>query len=157
MANNNQCLRAAMDPWCLVALDTGYEHLFGFAIQHAGTGGLSWVLSTPVVWIDAATGRAQTESGRRYTLGRAVTPEALPTLEARIAFALMVEPQLTDPLPLPPVPKDLPAARKWVVACKMARHLGVEPPPLKDEAAVAHFLGANMERYWRLRDGRRPS
>jgi hypothetical protein len=39
----------------------------------------------------------------------------------------------------------------------MARHLGVEPPPLKDEAAVAHFLGANMERYWRLRDGRKPS
>jgi hypothetical protein len=120
-----------MDPWLLVKLANGSNALFGFAIQHAGTGGLSWVLSTPVVWIDTEAGRAETASGRRYTLGREVTVGTLPTVEARIAFTLLVAPHLADPSPLPPVPQD--------------------------SAAVTDFLETHIERYRLLLDGRRPS
>lgn len=146
-----------MDPWCLVELADGSEALFGFAIEHGGTGGLSWVLSTSVVWLDAEAGRARTLSGRRYTLGRRVTAMELPTEEARIAFALLVTPHLDVHTATPPTTGDPATGAAWVAACKMSRHLNVAPPPLHDPAAVRDFLGSNMERYMLARAGRRPS
>jgi hypothetical protein len=148
---------ALMDPWRLVELADGSEALFGFAVEHAGTGGLSWVFSTSVVWLDEAAGRAQTLSGRRYALGRCITAAELPTVEASIAFSLLVSPHLDDPGAVPPVLGDPAAAAIWVAACKMARHLKAEAPPLGDAAAVGAFVGSNMERYTLLRAGRRPS
>ncbi|SDB22552.1 hypothetical protein [Belnapia rosea] len=146
-----------MDPWCLVELADGTETLFGFAVEHSGTGGLSWVLSTPIVWLDAAAQQAETASGRRYALGREVTADTLPTIEARIAFAFLVSPHSPAAIPLPPVKGDLFTAAMWVSACKMARHLRLEAPPLEDSAAVIHFLETNIEQYRMLRDGRSPS
>jgi hypothetical protein len=148
---------ARMDPWCLVELADGSEALFGFAVEHAGTGGLSWVLSTPVVWLDAAAGRARTASGRRYILGRRVTPLELPTEEARIAFSLLASPHLEDPDAAPPFAGDADLAATWVAACKMARHLKLEAPPLHDPAAVRDFVDRNTERFTLLRAGRKPS
>ncbi|MCO6415873.1 hypothetical protein JYK14_06745 [Siccirubricoccus sp. KC 17139] len=146
-----------MDPWCLVQLADGTEALFGFAVEHAGTGGLSWVLSTSVVWLDVEAGRARTLSGRRYTLGRRITAIELPTEEARIAFALLVSPHLEDPETGPPFAGDADLAATWVAACKMARHLKMDAPPLHDPAAIRDFVTSNMERYVMLRNGRRPS
>jgi hypothetical protein len=37
---------AYMDPWCVVRIITGDRLLFGFAVHHSGTGGLSWVRGT---------------------------------------------------------------------------------------------------------------
>ena len=81
-----------MDSWCLVELADGAEVLFGFVVEHAGTGGLSWVRSTAVVWLDETAGRARTASGRRYALGRRIAVADLPTEEARIAFTFLVSP-----------------------------------------------------------------
>ncbi|NOG73675.1 hypothetical protein [Roseicella sp. DB1501] len=148
---------ATMDPWCLVELGDGDEVLFGFAVEHARTGGLSWVRSTAVVWLDETAGRARTASGRRYALGRRTTMADLPTEEARIAFALLVGPHLADPDAGPPVDGDPAAAAAWVAACKVARHLGLDAPPLSDPAAVARFITSNIESYALLRSGRRPS
>jgi hypothetical protein len=148
---------ALMDPWCLVELADGSEVLFGFAIEHRGTGGLSWVLSTSVVRLDAAAGQARTHSGRRYTLGRRLTAMELPTEEARIAFALLLTPHPDARAAVPPTTGDPATSAAWVAACKMARHLNVAPPPLHDPAAVRNFFGSNMERYALARAGRRPS
>jgi hypothetical protein len=157
MPDDDRLMHAVLDPWCLVELGDGSESLFGFAVEHAGTGGLSWVLSTPVVWLDEAAGRAQTSSGRRYVLGRRITPLELPTEEARIAFSLLVSPHLEDPDSAPPFAGDADLAATWVAACKMARHLKIDAPPLHDPAAVRDFVAANMERYLLHRHGRRPS
>ena len=148
---------ARMDPWCPVELADGSEALFGFAVEHADTGGLSWVLSTPVVWLDVAAGRARTRSGRRYTLGRRVTPLELPTEEARIAFSFLAAPHLEDPDAAPPLAGDADLAATWVTACKMARHLKLETPPLDNPVALRDFVARNIERYTLLRTGRRPS
>jgi hypothetical protein len=141
----NERLRAIMDPWALVALVDG-ESLYGFVIEHAGTGGLSWVLSTPVVWLDPEAGQARTRSGRRYELGRRIEISDLPDEEARLAFAFLARPYLRDPSRIPP-PPDPVTAMAWLTARKMARHLGLEPPPLKQEAAIKDFMTRNMRRY----------
>ena len=62
-------ITARMDPWML-AEAFGEECLFGFAGLHPATGGLSWVLSTPVAEFNEAADRARTASGRVYALGR---------------------------------------------------------------------------------------
>jgi hypothetical protein len=157
MPNDDRSMHAVMDPWCLVDLADGTESLFGFAVEHAGTGGLSWVLSRPVVRLDEVAGPAQTSSGRRYVLGRRITPLELPTEEARIAFSLLVSPALEDPKTGPPFAGDADLAATWVAACKMARHLKVDAPPLHDPAAVRDFVASNMERYLLHRNGRKPS
>jgi hypothetical protein len=156
-ANHGRLSNALMDPCCLGELTDGSEALSGFAIEHAGTGGLSWVLSTPVVWIDAAIGRAETASGRRYTLSQEVTADTLPTVEARIAFASLISPQSPAAIPLPLASTDLATAAMWLSACKVARHLMLEAPPLEDSAAVTDFLETSTKRYRLLRDVRRPS
>ena len=103
---------------------------------------VSWVRSTAVAWLDETAGRARTASGRRYALGRRTTVANLPTEEARIAFAFLVSPHLADPGAEPPVDGDSAAAAAWVAACKVARHLGLEAPPLRDPAAVTEFLAS---------------
>ena len=64
---------ASMDPWLVVDVN-GEPSLFGFAWRHPSTGGLSWMLSTAIVELDAAAGRARTASGRVYQLGRRIEP-----------------------------------------------------------------------------------
>lgn len=144
---------ARMDPWCSVEIDGGAEILFGFAVEHEATGGLSWVRSSPVVWFLDDCRRAQTQSGRRYSLGRRIDLNRLPTEEARFAFAILVAPYLDDPDIAPPVAGNLHAAERWLIACKMARHLKTETPPLSNPDAVNEFIVTNMERYGFLRLG----
>ena len=83
---------AYMDPWCVVSVITGERLLFGFAVRHPATGGLSWVRSTPIRHLDEVTGCAITESGRPYALGRRIEPEKVPLEgeEAWLAFDLLI-------------------------------------------------------------------
>jgi hypothetical protein len=64
---------ASMDPWLVVDVN-GEPSLFGHARRHPNTGGLSWVLSTPIVELNETTGRALTASERVYELGRRIEP-----------------------------------------------------------------------------------
>jgi hypothetical protein len=157
MRDDDKPTYAVMDPWCLVELMGGSKALFGFAVEHPATGGLSWVISTPLVWLNPVAGRARTWSGRHYVLGRRITPLELPTEEARIAFSLLASPHLEDPETGRTFAGDADLAATWVTACKMARHLKIDAPPLHDPAAVRDFVTCNMERYAMLRDGRRSS
>ncbi len=81
---------ACMDPWCLISLRDG-ACLFGFATRHNGTGGSSWMRSSPVAQLDEARGRARTASGRLYELGRRTEPGHLQDPEAWAAFRLLIE------------------------------------------------------------------
>lgn len=148
---------ARMDPWCSAEIDGGAEILFGFAVEHEATGGLSWVRSSAVVWFSDDFSRAQTQSGRRYTLGRRTVLDRLPDEEARLAFAILVAPYLDDPELAPPVAGNMHTAERWLIACKMARHLNTETPPLSNPNAVDEFIAINLERYSSLRSGRRLS
>jgi hypothetical protein len=136
---------AALDPW-LVVSDGVDEALFGYAVRHPGTGGLAWTLSTPLRHLDVARGRATTASGRRYDLGHRLEVPDLPDEEARISYAVLVCPLIgIDPAvhlgALDPL-----LAADWVRACKVARHLGVDPP-VREAASVARFLDRHADRY----------
>ena len=139
---------AEMDPWLVV--DVGGEpSLFGFAQRHPNTGGLSWVLSTAIVELDEAAGRARTASGRVYALGRRIEPGALDE-EGSLALRLLLTKWTRRE---PPPDQDL----RWLTARKMARHLRVEPPRRDDPAAVELFLQTYHESYVARRDGREPN
>ena len=142
-------MEAEMDPWATVDLVDG-ESLFGFCIKHSRTGGLSWVVSTPVLHLE--DGLARTRSGRRYRLGRALTISGLPNEESRVAFELLVRPLLRSPEE-PPLLADVDwrADPPWLSAQKMARHLGLVAPPRHDLAAVRDFVRGNLQRYAVLR------
>jgi cell division protease FtsH len=142
---------AVMDPWCLVPLVTGGRVLFGFALQHPRTGGLSWVRSTPVVNLDVAAERAATESGRHYELGRRMESASIPLEgeEAEVAYALLFGSAAMSIEP-PPIITDRQLAIEWITACKMARHLGIVAPA-HAPAAVEAFTAQNMEAYLLLR------
>jgi hypothetical protein len=90
---------AELNPWTVVGEDDN-ACLFGFALRHPRTGGLAWTLSTPIVSLDERRQQAVTRSGRRYTLGRRVSPDALPDEEAEVAYALLVGPLLGWPAPI---------------------------------------------------------
>ncbi|MGX9967098.1 hypothetical protein ACVFYP_27495 [Roseomonas sp. F4] len=143
-----------LDPWCIVEFADGTEALFGFAIENDATGGLAWMRSSPVESMREDGSRARTSSGRRYSLGRRITVGELPNEEARYAFAIMMTPRLADPRVAPPVTEDLETARWWVAACKMARHLATDAPPLRDPEAIGKFIVDNLTRYL-SRPGRR--
>jgi hypothetical protein len=136
---------AALDPWLLVT-DGPERALFGFAVAHPGTGGLAWTLSTAVRHLDVTRGRATTASGRRYDLGRRIELPDLPDEEARISYAVLVCPLIgVDPaVHLGAVDPLL--AVDWVRACKVARHLRVDPP-VREAASVTRFLDRHAERY----------
>jgi hypothetical protein len=142
---------ARMDPWCPVPLIGGARVLFGFAVWHPNTGGLSWVCSTPIRKLDAASGQATTASGRRYTLGRQIQPEDVPGEgeEAWIAFDLLIGADAADGDAVPPISADPGRDTRWVTACKVARHLGLGAPR-RAPADVDGFLRRNMDAY-RLR------
>ncbi|MFC3029667.1 MULTISPECIES: hypothetical protein [Roseomonadaceae] len=131
-------------------IDVGAEILFGYAVEHNVLGGLSWARSSRVMWFSADYSRAQTMSGRRYSLGQRFELDQFPNEEAKVAFAVLVAPYLDDPHLAPPVEGDLFVAGRWVLACKMARHLKTAAPPRSDPDAVEEFIMFNQNRYSRL-------
>lgn len=142
---------AELDPWLSVPVSDGSQVLFGFATAHVETGGLAWTRSSPIRQSDARTRRPITASGRRYLLGRRIGCLDLPDLEARCAFALLIGPDLGlsfSDLVGPEVRQH--EAADWLRACKMARHLGLHPPPLQ-AAKVAVFIHQNEEAYRQVR------
>lgn len=144
---------AHLDPWCVVPLDAGGTILFGFALQHEATGGLAWLSSSVVLEIDAAAGRARTFSGRRYLLGRQFDPLDVGAEgeEARTAFGLLIGVDYEDQDELVEVD------RRWLMATKAARHLGVEAP-IRTDAATRAFVDKYQAAYFALRQrGGRPT
>jgi hypothetical protein len=131
---------AVMTVWMTV--DTfGEECLFGFAAKHPSTGGLSWVLSTPVVQFTEAADRARTASGRVYILERQISVRDLDE-EGRVALRLMLA---DDPNGYPEHAHDV----AWVVARKVARHIGVTAPWRGDPVALERFIEDNQALYLR--------
>lgn len=138
---------ATMSTWMLV--DTfGDECLFGFAERHPSTGGLSWVLSTPVVEFTEAMERARTASGRVYALGRQITADDLDE-EGCVALALLLADGAASN------PRDI-RDTNWVIARKMARHLQMSAPSRADNEAVSRFLERYRDLYLSQRGGGRP-
>jgi hypothetical protein len=137
---------AVMSSWMTVEA-FGDECLFGFATSHPTTGGLSWILSTPVIEFTASADKARTASGRVYALDRHVTHRELDE-EGRVALRLLL---LDDPDGYPGRSDDL----AWVTSRKMARHLAVTAPSRVDPIAVEHFIRSHINAYLALRIGRR--
>lgn len=142
--------RAVMDPWILVDTRDSKQVLFGFCMRHPETGGLSWTRSTPVVYLYEKLGLAQTASGRHYVLGARISPAALPTEEAQLAFSLLVGAGPLDLNNEALSAKGYHDAAEWIRACKVARHLKVEPPKRRAEE-VARFMSAHLGAYLALR------
>lgn len=126
---------AHLDPWCVVALETGGSILFGYALHHATTGGLAWLASSELLALDVAAGRGTTRSGSRYLLGRRFEPNDVggEGEEARLTFALLIEVDFED------LDELVEVDRRWLQARKAARHLGVEAPIRTDAATRAFF------------------
>jgi hypothetical protein len=137
-----------MDPWCAVPLIGGERVLFGFAVWHPNTGGLSWVCSTPIREFDAASSQATTASGRHYMLGRRIQPEDVPDEgeEAWISFDLLIGADAADGDAVPPISADPARDARWITACKVARHLGLTAPS-RAPTDVEAFLVRNMGAY----------
>jgi hypothetical protein len=142
MALTNEPPSAYMNPWLLVE---AYDDvcLFGFAIFHPNTGGLSWVLSTPATELDEVCGRARMVSGRIYRLGTRIELEDL-SEEGSLARRLLVN----DMDKLDP---DIVHDREWLVSQKVARYLGLEPPARRNSDQVAQFMAAHIDAYRRKR------
>ena len=145
---------AVLDPWCIVPVRDGEDVLFGYALSHPTTGGLSWIVSTPVRELDARRGRAVTASGRRYRLLRRIELEDIPAEgeEPWMAFDLMLRDAAADTDAVPPISADPPADTRWVAACKMARHLGLAPPR-RAPREVEMFISRHLATYLRRRSG----
>jgi hypothetical protein len=137
---------AHLDPWCLVPLETGESILFGYARHHAKTGGLAWLSSSEVLDLQEVPGRAVTRSGRRYLLGRQF--EAIDVgaegEEARLAFELLIGREYEDLDALVEVD------RRWLMAKKAARHLGIEPP-VRTDSATRGFFDRHAAAYFAVR------
>lgn len=95
--------------------------------------------SSGVLQLDEALGRARTESGRHYELGRRAEPSELNDLEAQAAFRLLVEcpDESTDEAHL---------LGAWLTSCKVARWLALAPPH-GDRNEVERFLAIHGEAY----------
>ena len=126
---------AHLDPWCVVLLSTGEEVLFGYALRHEATGGLAWLSSTELLNLNRTATFGRTASGRRYRLRRrfAAIDVGAEGEEARLAFHLLVGVDFEDLDYLEEVD------RRWLMARKAARHLGVEPP-VRTEAGNPRLL-----------------
>ena len=135
---------AVLNPWCLVQTGRVEYSLFGYVVHHSGTGGLAWLRSTPVQVLDEDMGRARTRSGRRYELGRRFEPEdvAREGDEAAIVFRAFVSGTI-ERVTMMANPLDY----VWVSCCKVARHVGAEPPA-NDEADIQSFVQAHMKDYF---------
>ncbi len=137
---------AHLDSWCVVPLTDGIRILFGYALAHEETDGLAWMSGSELLEHDLAAGRAVTRSGRHYLLGRRF--EAVDVgaegAEARLAFVLLIGLGYEGMADLHEV--DL----RWLMACKAARHLGIEPPS-RTEAATRDFVDRHAEAYFAVR------
>jgi hypothetical protein len=69
---------AYINPWCAVPLVGGACVLFGFAVWHPNTGGLSWVCSTPIRMLDAGPVRRLPRAGAATALAAISSPKAFP-------------------------------------------------------------------------------
>ena len=136
---------AYMSSWMVVRFD-GNDCLFGFADRHVLTGGLSWVLSSPLIELDEVGARATTSSGRRYILGTRITVEELDD-EGQVARDVLVLRKYS----LDVARHDL----AWLVACKWSRHLCQPAPDRSDREAVERLLQLAREQYRLLRTGGR--
>lgn len=143
---------AKLDPWCVVPLLDGVSVLFGFALRHPLTGGLSWTSSSEILHLDETAGRARTRSGRIYQLGRRIDVRDIPGEgdEPWIAFDLLLGHVVADPDTVPPIVTDLAADREWVSACKAVRHLALTPPR-RIASDIKEFRAAQAAAYRRLR------
>ncbi len=128
---------ASLSRWMVVLRDD-VECLFGFADRHPRTGGLSWLLSTPLVGLDEERARAVTASGRTYLLGRRIGDHELDE-EGRLAKSILLHG--LEGVQLGPC--DL----AWLMACKWARHLRMTAPLRTDCEAVYGFMAAAEKRY----------
>lgn len=81
---------ASLDPWTIVEY-RGADCLFGYATYHNALGGLAWSRSTAIMQLNSVQGRALTESGRQYSLGRRANPSELDELEPRLALVLLTD------------------------------------------------------------------
>ena len=139
---------AVLDPWCLIELEGDDEVLFGYALRHPSTGGLSWLTSSPVVWLDEVAGRAVTRSGRRYGLGRRMEPHEIPSEgeEPWMAYDILLRGDAADEEAVPPFSADPAADHRWLASQKMARHLGVAAPG-RDPREVHAFIKRHLMSY----------
>ena len=143
---------AWMDRWTV--LDLGDQlALFGFAPGLRRRSGLSWVRSAPLVQLDLRLGRAMTEDGAVYGLGRRFRLEDLTDEEGWAALQLLMERRFGGRA----VPRDDLAAAKWLASQAMARWLDVAPPPRNDHGLVERFLDAYGELYLACRRNRQPA
>jgi hypothetical protein len=92
-----------------------------------------------------AADRARTESGRVYVLGRQICSRDLDE-EGRVALRLL----LADDMSGYPGRDDDVA---WLTSPKMARHLGVGPPPRGAYVAVEQFIERHRKAHLLLRGG----
>jgi hypothetical protein len=138
---------AWMDRWTV--LDLGDQlTLFGFAPELRRRSGLSWMRSAALVRLDLRVGRAITEDGEVYGLGRRFRLDDLTDEEGWAALQLLAERRFGGRM----VPHDDLAAAKWLASQAMARWLDVAPPPRNDHGLVERFLDAYGELYlarWR--------
>jgi hypothetical protein len=135
---------ATIREWIIVQY-LGEFCIFGFAERHASTGGLSWVISTPVVDLSAtAAGTLRTISGRLYILGKRIEEPDLDE-EGRVALRMLIRP---DGVYSHDEQLDL----LWLTALKMARHLGLKAPPRAAHDAIAVFVQRHGAAYQMMRD-----
>lgn len=118
---------AAMDPWSVVPLLSGELVLFGFALWHPKSKGLSWMNTSDVMELDLASRQATTRSGRHYSLGRrfSILDVNVEGPEARIVFDCLIGDNFEGAEKL----REL--DRQWVIACKIGRHLKKRAPARK--------------------------
>jgi hypothetical protein len=139
---------ALIDPWCTLEIAAGKHVLYGYAIHHSFTGGLSWVVSTAIYWIASDARRAVTASGRRYELGRRIEPADIPLEgeEAWLAYDILLGDHVVDSDAVPRLSVDRKLDSAWVTACKVARHLDVAAPG-RGLLAVDSFLKDHEQKY----------
>jgi hypothetical protein len=133
---------AALDPWLPItevdeARGTSLTYFFGFALAHHRAGGMSWMITSPVV--STSNVRATSESGTIYALGRRLSsPEEIQDREGQVAFRALVLRAADE------------GERSWLTACKIARHLGLSLPlPYEHDRFLADHSGAYAHRLLR--------
>jgi hypothetical protein len=143
---------AWMDRWTVLDFCDQLA-LFGFAPELRRRSGLSWVRSAPLVRLDLRFGRAITEDGVVYGLGRRFRLDDLTDEEGWAALQLQLERRFGGRA----VPPDDLAAAKWLATRAMARWLDVVPPSRNDHSLVERFLDAYGELYLARRRDRQPA
>jgi hypothetical protein len=143
---------AWMDRWTMLDFCDQLV-LFGFAPELRRRSGLCWVRSAPLVRVDLRLGRALTEDGLVYGLGRRFRLDDLTDEEGWAALQLLVERSFGGRA----VPRDNLAAAKWLASQVMARWLDVTPPPINDHGLVERFLDPYRELYLARRRDRQPA